>query len=359
MGAEDLFPQGEQAVKKLSERGTFGETVLHACMLAVGLHADRDDASMQRCVKIAMRLIKSYGPNSCFDLVNAQYHIHHPKLGTGNYCGIKNCLCWDDAKSLFEGEAALHMAIAFNHSGLVQLLLENGAKLDLRARGPFFSPSGSCYYGELPLSFAASLNRVDMIQMIVDHHRDPLQTVMMDQPRSNNFIERRQRVFSLVLSVDTYGNNAVHLAVNHERKEAFDLLMVVGREPYLSEEEHKSDIGKAKELFEALDYDGSNTLSKDEFVHLVQHMYDRTPWKRKNVLREAMPPKLATEQETLVASQLSVSLGSVDDNSIQRSNSLKMGHRVIHRARGAHARTYMSALPVLTCPSDQVTRPVR
>ena len=60
-----------------------------------------------------------------------------------------------------QGENALHLAITNSNLEMAELLVEKcPALLRQRAVGRFFSPGNPCYYGELPLSFAASTNQV-------------------------------------------------------------------------------------------------------------------------------------------------------------------------------------------------------
>ena len=132
----DTLPQGPRARAMLMQRGFSGGTVLHFCILQTGLHAGDNTNMFDRCEQLAVWLIESYGPGSCFDLVNAQYHIHkheHEKE-EAEPCNRPNCLHWDQDNSAYEGETALHLAIAFNCHRLVQILLSNGARMDLRAR---------------------------------------------------------------------------------------------------------------------------------------------------------------------------------------------------------------------------------
>ena len=120
------------------------------------MHARDDDGDpcndqyLLRVEKVASYLIKNYDCQStCFDLVNAQYHMHTHDVGKEKppICAKKNCLKYQAKYSPFEGESALHLAIAFNHAHLVHLLLAHGASLEMRARGEFFVTGSGSYYG--------------------------------------------------------------------------------------------------------------------------------------------------------------------------------------------------------------------
>jgi ankyrin repeat protein len=114
---------------------------------------------------------------------------------------------WEDG--LFTGETALHIAIAKEDVWRVQYLLEKGADISARATGTFFqpkwlpplshmltpsqqvfawlgnikqnkftmlkqehNPDSACYYGELPLSFAASIGSVEICRLLYLKHCD-------------------------------------------------------------------------------------------------------------------------------------------------------------------------------------------
>jgi hypothetical protein len=68
-------------------------------------------------------------------------------------------------------------------------------QLEARATGDFFS-SGSCYFGEYPLLFAACTNQKTLVEYLIDWGAD------MDM-------------------VDSNGNNILHLCVIHNLKEMY------------------------------------------------------------------------------------------------------------------------------------------
>lgn len=83
---------------------------------------------------------------------------------------------------------------------MVELLLKNGADVHALAFGPFFSISGPCYFGQLPLSFAASLGLTDIVRLLIEHG------ARLD-------------------AQDMYGHTALHMAVWHSRPGMFDELL--------------------------------------------------------------------------------------------------------------------------------------
>jgi ankyrin repeat protein len=195
---------------------------------------------------------------------------------------------WEDG--LFTGETALHIAIAKEDVRRVQFLLERGADLSSRATGAFFqppwlpplsdkltplqqifawmgtlkvntfrfatltqesNPDSACYYGELPLSFAASVGSVEICRMLFlkrcdlensrgvgsqsDPSRKPASAVDLwddDKFKAHNMVRDRDSerwfgcgLWRFVNAVDAFGNTAMHLAVLHGRTHVVDWLM--------------------------------------------------------------------------------------------------------------------------------------
>lgn len=149
---------------ELSKRGPVGETALHLCFL--------NDTPVHR--EIAWTLLDIY-----------------PSLALDIYEGAE-----------YYGESALHFAIVYGDLESVKLLVRKGAKVDQRATGNFFLPEdqkkipkarhtnykGYAYYGEYPLSFAASLG----LQSIYDY--------LISEGADAN-------------ACDIFGNTALHMAV--------------------------------------------------------------------------------------------------------------------------------------------------
>ena len=114
-------------------------------------------------------------------------------------------------QSPFEGENALHIAVAQGSHRILHALLteppadEQDALLLGRATGPFFGPDGDHFFGELPLSFAVSLGRVDTLDRL-----------LMD--------EERARRLDLLRQADAFGNTVMHLCVKHNQPAMMDHL---------------------------------------------------------------------------------------------------------------------------------------
>ncbi|XP_076091211.1 transient receptor potential cation channel subfamily V member 5-like isoform X2 [Mytilus galloprovincialis] len=164
----------------INQRGTVGENILHMCvLLSTAIHAD-----------LAKRLIKAY-----------------PKLLNDIYL-----------KDEYYGESALHFAIVNEDPAMVKFLLDHGADYHQRATGNFFTPDdqkesrtdslehewvdlcektdyvGHVYYGEYPLSFAASLGQEECVRLLLAKGANPnLQ--------------------------DTNGNTVMHMLVIHDKKQ--------------------------------------------------------------------------------------------------------------------------------------------
>lgn len=107
----------ESTVDVVTLRGVFSETLLHVTLF---YHSD------------GHRELVRYLCDAYPSLINTAYS-REPLLG----------------------ETPLHMAIINGDDELIQLFLEKGADTTMAATGHFFVPTGSIYYGEYPLSFAA------------------------------------------------------------------------------------------------------------------------------------------------------------------------------------------------------------
>eukprot|EP01062_Namystynia_karyoxenos_P067327 TRINITY_DN6125_c0_g1_i1.p1 TRINITY_DN6125_c0_g1~~TRINITY_DN6125_c0_g1_i1.p1 ORF type:complete len:947 (+),score=300.53 TRINITY_DN6125_c0_g1_i1:98-2842(+) len=188
LGISTLFACGrpEEAVSGLAQllqqrpditdnlRDNVGAALIHWAVIHRGVFQNR-------CAKAVVDyLVREHTK----EVVNSQYRARDQVLG------------------MFDGESALHLAVAFNDQELIGLLIENGADLCPRAYGSFFAPGGQCYFGEYPLSFAVACGNKPVCELLVAHG-------------GRDMLERR----------DSYGNTALHLAVIHRRPELFDWLL--------------------------------------------------------------------------------------------------------------------------------------
>ena len=147
----DHGPNGPNGV--LKERDAAGATYLHwACLVGN--------------MDIANRIIENY-PERCGDMYCAT-------LSNADHYGGENCL---------------HIAIVNENLQLATKLIEVcPEQLFQHATGDFFAPGKPCYYGELPLSFAASTNQEEMVKLLLQSKAD-----ITDQDIAN-------------------GNNCMHMA---------------------------------------------------------------------------------------------------------------------------------------------------
>ncbi len=198
---------------------------------------------------------------------------------------------------LYTGETLLHIAIVKEDVGAVKFLLQKGIDTSARATGVFFQPKwirphvkdlswwqrflswivridlnvekfavmtqeknvySACYYGEYPLSFAASIGSVQMCRLLLSEHKkisesksieggtplkdasrgdhcrtNPSQTFTQDN-RHSNVNADCQLGCSLVPKTslreylnrgDSFGNTALHMAVLHRKKDVIDCLI--------------------------------------------------------------------------------------------------------------------------------------
>ncbi|XP_072036735.1 transient receptor potential cation channel subfamily V member 1-like [Amphiura filiformis] len=164
-------------------RGSVGENPVHVCFLS-GCHLPGSiDKSNQEIGKIILDVF--------------------PDLSSDTY-----------TKQPYLGESALHFAIVQNDMDLIQFLVEHGTSLSVRAKGTFFVPPKPMttekifsqkyvYYGEYPLSFAASLGLEKVYDYFIDHQ--------VDGNYKDTLVDRQ----------DTHGNTALHMCVLYHQKSMY------------------------------------------------------------------------------------------------------------------------------------------
>jgi len=119
-------------------RGVCGETVWHIAFLLMGDCADGMIKPMGQLAKLI------YERNPWF--VNSEY-----------------------TKGVYEGEVALHLAIAHTDVGSTRWLLEQGADLEHNAIGSFF---GRFRWGEHPVAWAACGAKVEILELLLESKAD-------------------------------------------------------------------------------------------------------------------------------------------------------------------------------------------
>ena len=159
-------------------RGPVGETVLHVALLSDAPGSD----------DVATYLIDTFGA----DLVNADYTtVAQP----------------GDIPSLYEGEAAVHIAIVNRKPEMLSKLIHAGAFLHSRARGQFFQGGKhprAVDLAELPLSFAVGTGQPEMVRMLI-------------------------RAGARLRETDTRGRTALHIAVVQNRPSMYLLVLAMSK----------------------------------------------------------------------------------------------------------------------------------
>ncbi|KAJ9464005.1 hypothetical protein DIPPA_12929 [Diplonema papillatum] len=133
---------------------------------------------------------------------------HYLELRNGDWTRVDEPRDLPYDELFYDGETALHIAVAKGDVDIVNLLLSRDVSCRSRAYGSFFAPGSDtgCYYGEYALSFAASTGRTDIVGCLLDS--DP----------------------GAVYLVDSFGNTAFHLAILHARIDAYrDLIARSGQ----------------------------------------------------------------------------------------------------------------------------------
>ncbi len=188
---------------------------------------------------------------------------------------------------LYTGETVLHMAIVNKAHDLVQKLLRMGADLDSQATGLFFMPKyfgakkkniydgqqphdakqlqtqtqrlscyitkigtklrnlnrlgknsvrenkySGCYYGEFPLSFAASVGNVSICRLIIKAFLIRLKLKKQQFSESEEDYdmkklagEKVEELREFINRPDSFGNTALHMAVFHDRADVLVWMM--------------------------------------------------------------------------------------------------------------------------------------
>ncbi len=239
---------------------------------------------------------------------------------------------------LYTGETLLHIAIVKEDVEMVVYLLQQGIEVSSRATGVFFQPKwirphvkdltlwqrflswiagvdlnlekftgvsqekndySACYYGEYPLSFAASVGSVEICKLLFLHIKNTealcdSNTVQRAGKHSypNNIKEAmdkfcrlgKSQTFSkhnkhwnsnsnqllseFVNAVDYFGNTALHMAVLHRKMDVIDWLMT-------------TEVAS----LEILNYDGFTPLTYaarlgyvDIYNHILFKHLSRTGW---------------------------------------------------------------------------------
>jgi len=232
----ELLGNEEDPNETLMERDPVGATFLHwSCLM------NHIPGSLQ----IANRIITEY-PQRCCDM----------------YTG-----------DLYEGENCLHISIVNQNFQLAEkLVMVCPEQIAQHATGKFFAPGKHCYYGELPLSFAASTNQVEMIELLLQHGAD-----MTNQDTAN-------------------GNNCLHMAVLRDNIEVFD---------YLSSEWMKRKDTYSDRLFDSsfdCGFAGAHLLTEEE---ALTTSYSKVPlWRHMNKKGQSCLTLAAAEGSTKMFSHI-------------------------------------------------------
>jgi ankyrin repeat protein len=281
--------------------GPVGDNPIHDCFL-LGLH------------DLGKQIIARYYGTSHLISVPYRNDLLPWRKTTDEIQQICNSSTQTWENGLYTGETILHIAIVQEEVEVVRYLLENGIEISSRATGVFFQPRfrssrrtdlsftqslvayiaginldreeciamnqienvySGCYYGEYPLSFAASVGNVEICNLLYEYcwkrrslkpvsGRDPTDSNSEERSTTfseknemenifenrsiaklnhyNSFMEEDEDVLSdddcaqitrteklmmwkFVNAADNMGNTAMHIAVIHNRKGIIDWLM--------------------------------------------------------------------------------------------------------------------------------------
>jgi ankyrin repeat protein len=282
VGGPDPFPPGP-----------VGDSPIHDCFL-LGLH------------DLGKKIISKYYGTPRLISVPYRNDLLPWRISTSEVQTLRDSSPWENG--LYTGETILHIAIVQEEVEVVRYLLENGIEISSRATGAFFQPRfissrytdlsftqslvarlagingdrgefatmkqienvhSGCYYGEYPLSFAASVGNVEICNLLYENcweqrssnrsagERDPIDGTSLEQDEMTRILENRsiaklnhyksfieesedllsdddctqttkkEKLFmwKFVNAADSLGNTAMHIAVIHNRKGIIDWLM--------------------------------------------------------------------------------------------------------------------------------------
>jgi len=210
-----------QDPKCLHARGDVGETPLHWCFLRY--------AAKQR--RLADWIL-----------------CHDPSLARDVY-----------EQDLYKGESVLHMAIAHYDIEMVKGLVALCPELvHCEAVGAYFRPPNPCYFGEVPLSFAACLDQPEMVTVLLAAGADPTFT-------------------------DSLGNSIFHLLVWHSLPDMYDRFEALWDSEGHGDPSHLLN----KELLTPVTL-AAKLGKKEMFVHLVEKTKERQ-WEYGNMTLDFYP----------------------------------------------------------------------
>ncbi|XP_051891861.1 transient receptor potential cation channel subfamily V member 3-like isoform X2 [Pristis pectinata] len=138
---------------KLRDPNT-GQTCLMKALLKITNKVE-EQSQDNRTVEIVRKLISfSKRHKDLADLINAAY-----------------------TDKIYRGQTALHIAVERRRCDLVQVLVQNGAAIDVMAKGSFFrnkrNKQCSFYFGGFPLGLAACTNQPDVVTFLIEQGADP------------------------------------------------------------------------------------------------------------------------------------------------------------------------------------------
>ncbi|OQR98501.1 vanilloid receptor-related osmotically activated cha (ISS) [Achlya hypogyna] len=132
----------------------------------------------------------------------------YPELATSKYA----LLTYEDRGtnvSPYRGENVLHIAIVHRNVAMVEWLVSTIPDLlDAETTGSFFAPGTPCYLGGTPFLFALSSKLLGAAKVML--------AAAKKAPKGSGAAK------TTILMADTYGNNALHLAVVHDLPEVYD-----------------------------------------------------------------------------------------------------------------------------------------
>ncbi|XP_070539469.1 uncharacterized protein [Ptychodera flava] len=246
----------------IDKRGKVGETILHICLL-------KNSADHKKLAKLLVEVF--------------------PKLVHDIYLGDE-----------YYGESPLHMAIVNEDTDMVQFLLKNGADVTESCCGAFFLPDdqkeycafypgsevyqktnyeGLTYWGEYPLSFAASLGQGEIFKLLLkktesqEYVEEAKKNIQEAEKHEREAEKKMKEVEENILEAKKNISTFSCMHKTREKKKEDEKKMKEAREEMKAARKKSKEAKENMTLINNVDFNG-NTALHMTVIHDQQDMYD-------------------------------------------------------------------------------------
>eukprot|EP01063_Lacrimia_lanifica_P032251 TRINITY_DN5479_c1_g1_i1.p1 TRINITY_DN5479_c1_g1~~TRINITY_DN5479_c1_g1_i1.p1 ORF type:complete len:933 (+),score=268.54 TRINITY_DN5479_c1_g1_i1:56-2854(+) len=201
-----FFPVGDGSS---ALRDPCGGSLLHWVMLLGSGQVERRSEPHRRVAKYIIEHAPKAVLNLAYDRALPQV-VEEDEEQPGTWRPRGQAVQYPYSYHWYDGQTALHIAVAKGDAELVKLLIGRRVNYRKRAYGSFFAPGPGkhCYFGEYALSFAASCGLDVIVKMLLAAYPDAIGLY------------------------DTHGNTAFHMAILHRRFGTYKLLVELSEKSY-------------------------------------------------------------------------------------------------------------------------------